>query len=163
MNAFLRKMTPEEFSVFCADSVASCADDLMRSSPITKEEALRIAEEEFRRELPQGLDTPDHFLMTILDSESGCDVGIIWYLLEWTDGVKQVFLSDLLIREKQRNKGYASAALRAMELNAKRNGCIESVLYVWSHNPAARALYTKAGYLPFRETAEGLYMKKSLC
>lgn len=163
MNAFIRKMTPEEFSAFRAESVASYADDLMQTSTLTREEALSKAGEDFRQELPQGQDTPDHFLMTILDSESGCDVGIIWYLQEWTDGVKQVFLSDLLIRENQRNKGYATAALGAMEMNAKRDGCAESVLYVWGHNPAARALYTKAGYLPFRETAEGLYMKKSLC
>lgn len=163
MKAVLRKMTPEEFTAFCAKSVTSYAADLMRDDSLSETEALRIAEEEFQNELPKGTDTPDHFPMTVLSTESGCPVGIIWYMYEWTNGVRQVFLNDLLIDEPHRRQGFASAALRAMEQNAAGDGCTESVLYVWNHNPAGSSLYAKAGYLPFREEENGRYMKKSLC
>ena len=89
-------------------------------------------------------------------------VGIIWYLFEMTDGIKQVFLSDFIIKEEERRKGYAYAALIEMEGEAKRNGCVESIIYVWKHNSPGINLYTKCGYVAFRELDDGMYMKKGI-
>lgn len=76
------------------------------------------------------------------------------------DGVKQVFLSDFIIKEEECRKGYASAALIEMEQDAWRNECAESVIYVCKHNPSGINLYTKCGYVAFRELDDGMYMEK---
>ena len=90
------------------------------------------------------------------------NVGVIWYLFEMTDGIKQVFLNDFIIKEEERRKGYASGALTEMEQDAKQNGCVESVLYVWNHNLLGSNLYTKYGYAISKEMDEGMYMKKTI-
>lgn len=98
--------------------------------------------------------------MVIEDLQDARPVGVIWYLFEWTDGVKQVFLNDFVIKQEERRKGYATAALQEMERDAQANGCTESITYVWKHNPPGIKLYRKCGYTTFREMDDGMYMKK---
>ena len=93
--------------------------------------------------LPERNGTSDNFVMMIEDAQSGDAVGYIWYLYEFHDGVKQVYLSDFMIYEKERRKGYATAALTAMERNALKDDCSQSILFVWKHNPIGVNLYTK--------------------
>jgi ribosomal protein S18 acetylase RimI-like enzyme len=158
----LRKMSKNEYADFCEYSIKDYAIDLQKEHDISLEESVKQAEEEFTDMLPQGLDTKDNALMIIEDYETGKDVGIIWYLFEVTDGISHTFLSDFIIKEEDRRKGYAIAALDAMEDDARNQGCIESRLYVWTHNPPGLNLYKKCGYVTFREVRGGMYMKKSL-
>lgn len=162
MNVTLQKMTPAEFSAFCDSSAADYAADLLKSQPLSPKDALAQAKKELADMLPQGADTPDHFLMTIQNAENGQPVGLIWYLYEHTDGVKQVFLSDFLIYEAHRRKGCATAALHEMARLARADGCTESIIHVWEHNPAGISLYEKCGYVPFRQADGGVYLKKKI-
>ncbi len=162
MKVQLREMSEEEFKKFCEYSINDYANDLMKSSVITMEEALAEAKKEFAEMLPNGLGTQDNALRIIVDAAEKKAVGIIWYLFEMADDIKQVFLSDFIIKEEERRKGYASAALAEMERDARRNGCAESVIYVWRHNPPGINLYTKCGYVTFRELDDGMYMKKRI-
>ncbi|MBE5778040.1 MAG: GNAT family N-acetyltransferase [Clostridiales bacterium] len=162
MKILLRKMTPCEFENFCACSAKAYAADLQNDEGISEQEALAQALQELKSELPQGADTPGHCLMMVVNRQSGDVVGFLWYLYEFTEGVKQVFLSDILIYETERRKGFATAALAEMERLAGRDGCKESIVYVWKHNPQGIRLYTKAGYRPLRELDGGIYLKKVL-
>lgn len=162
MEVWLREMSEEEFKIFSEYSINDYVNDLMKSSVITMEEALAEAKRQFAEMLPNGLRTQDNALRIIADAAEEKAVGIIWYLFEMTDGIKQVFLSDFIIKEEERRKGYASAALAEMERDARRNGCAESVIYVWKHNPPGISLYTKCGYVTFRESDDGMYMKKRI-
>lgn len=72
---------------------------------------------------------------------------MVTVLFEMTDDVKQVFLSDFIIKEEERRKGYASAALADMEQDARRNGCSESIIYVWKHNLPGINLIPNVGML----------------
>ena len=38
----------------------------------------------------------------------------------------------------------------------------ESIIYVWKNNSPGINLYTKCGYVAFRELDEGMYMKKRI-
>lgn len=105
------------------------------------DEALIQAQREFEEMLPNGLETKDNILRFIVDAAEEKSVGVIWYLFEMTDGVKQVFLSDFIIKEEERRKGYASAALIEMEQDAWRDECVESIIYVWKHNLPGFNLY----------------------
>ena len=98
-----------------------------------------------------------------IENESGRKIGWIWYEYETdAEGIRQVFLADLLIFEPEWQKGYASAALGEMNARAKADGCARSVLFVWAHNSSGKALYEKCGYKPAGERNGGIYMVKNL-
>lgn len=162
MEVQLREMSKDEFKIFFENSIFDYANDLMKSSNITMDEARIQAQGEFEEMLPNGLETKDNVLRIIVDVAEQKTVGIIWYLFEMTDDIKQVFLSDFIIKEEERRKGYASITLIEMERDARKNGCAESIIYVWKNNPPGINLYTKCGYVAFRELDDGMYMKKRI-
>lgn len=162
MQIRLREMSEKEFKVFFEYSVNDYANDLVKSANITMGEALMQAKGEFAEMLPNGVSSKDNALRIIVDAVEEKVVGVIWYLFEMTDGIKQVFLSDFIIKEEERQKGYASVALTEMEQDAKKNGCTESIIYVWKHNLRGINLYTKCEYGVFKELDDGMYMKKGI-
>ena len=157
----LRRMTSPEFDVFAKYSTRDYANDLTLNQEMEAAAAIMQARTEFSDMLPAGADTPENALMVI---EEDCQpVGAIWYLYEFADGARYVFLSDLVIRPDERRKGYAAAALAEMEKDAIAHGCPECRLYVWNGNRAGLNLYTKCGYSIFRQADDGVYMKKTNC
>lgn len=119
MQVKLRKMNVQEFDAFYTHSINDYAKDLMKEQEVAFEDALYQAKTEFSKMLPDGLDTRNNALMVIEDLAAGRTVGVIWYLYETTDGINQVFLSDFVIKEEERRKGYATAALQEMEHGAE--------------------------------------------
>lgn len=162
MKVRLRNMSLQEFEAFREYSTNDYAKDLMKDQNLSPENALEQAVTEFADMLPEGVKTKDHSLMMIEDEDSQKNVGIIWYLYEITEGTKQVFLNDLLIYQEERRKGYAMAALSEMVHNAAEDGCRQSIIYVWKHNPPGVNLYRKCGYVTFRELEGGMYMRKEI-
>ena len=159
----MRKMTGEEYRRFREYSVSDYAEDLIKGEGLDREQARKKAEAEFSGALPGGPDTDGQFLMAVESAKTGKEVGWIWFSYEEGDGgTRQVFLSDFLIYEAERRKGYAKAALREMERMAKNGGCAESVLYVWEHNIPAFSLYRECGYTAAGKGEGGIYMKKVL-
>lgn len=162
MKVVLRKMTLQEYNSFYEYSVNNHANELMREMNISFEDALNKTEAELKEMLPADLDTVDNTLMVIEESTEGRNVGFMWYLYEEIDGIKQVFLSDFVIKKDERRKGYATAALNQMKMNAKEYDCKESVLFVSKDNISAIKLYSSCGYIPFREYGDGIYMKMQI-
>ena len=160
----LRKMTEAEFQHFRVFSIADYAEDLIRGQDLSREQALRDSEENFSALLPDGLDTEGSFLMEIEDPQRGKDVGWIWFF--FTPGEDEdtslVFLSDFLIDEEERRKGYATAALHEMNRIAKAAGCRRSTLCVREHNPGGKSLYETCGCLPAESAEGGICMIKGL-
>ena len=154
----LRKMTEEEFLRFKEYSTADYAKDLMHEEGLDENQATAMAVKDFEAALPNGPETQEQFLMTIEEVQNHMTVGCLWFHYE----EQQVFLDDFLIHEAERRKGYATAALLEMERMAKADGCTESVLFVWNHNPEAAALYQKCGYRKSSRLDGGSYMKKQL-
>lgn len=162
MEIELRKMTAAEYAEFYEWSFNNHVKELVRDTNISTEEAIKQTVTEVQDMLPDGIDTEDNYLMTIVDSLNKKSIGFIWYLYEKTDGIQQSFLCDFFINEPERLNGYASKALTSMEHNASGYGCQESFLFVAKENEAARNLYAKCGYSFLRELDEGMYLKKKL-
>lgn len=158
----LRNMTQDEYRRFKAYSIADYANDLMKSHGFHREQALKQSTEEFENMLPKGHETDGQFLLTIEDTQRRKAVGLIWFFYEMDHGTRQVWISDFLIHDGERRKGYATAALSEMERMAKTAGCTESALYVWDHNQAGCNLYQKCGYGIAAKKAGGSVMKKVL-
>ena len=158
----LRRMTNEEFESFYGWSIEHQAKELMEELHISQEEAISETIKEVAEILPDGVDTPHNYFMTIVDSDSDENIGFVWTLHEVTGDRKQSFICDLAIWGSNRRKGYASAALCLLENQAAEAGCAESVLFVKDDNAAAKALYKKCGYQVLRQHGYGKYMIKQL-
>lgn len=158
----LRKMTADEYLRFKAYSIADYANDLMSGKGFDREQALKVSQAEFSEVLSEGQETEGQFLMTVEETKMGKNVGWIWFFCEEDGDIRQVWLSDFLIYEEERQKGYAKAALTEMERTAKTAGCVRSVLYVWDHNLPGRSLYQKCGYVTALRKEGGSVMRKDL-
>ena len=61
-----------------------------------------------------GLETPGHHFFSIVEEQSGQEVGCIWYGLLEEAGQTIAFVYDFLIYEEHRRKGYGLQALQAL-------------------------------------------------
>ena len=157
----IRKMTVSEYEEFYRRSFAHHVLELMEQLDMSKEDAEKETAEELASMLPDGMDTTDNHLMSIVD-DNGVQAGFIWTLHEYNGDVKQSFLCDIEVYEPYRRRGCAAAAVGLMEEFARNEGCSESVLFVADDNTAANALYERCGYSFLRRMEYGRYMKKSL-
>ena len=162
MSIKIRKMTNDEFEKFYQWSVTDHARELMEEAQMTQDEAVKKSKAEVAQMLPEGLDTEDNYLTSVVEEDNGEVVGFIWTLHEETAGKKQSFVCDFVIWDSKRRKGYGTAAMRLAEKNAREAGCVESVLFVADGNDVARTLYQKCGYQILRQAEYGTYMIKQL-
>ena len=160
MPITIRNMTQQAYDAFYRWSVKQHTAELMEQKCLPCKEASKEASKELAGMLPDGLNTGNNFLMSIVNGDEM--IGFIWTLHEETNGKKQCFLCDFAIWEEYRRKGYAAQALRLMEKEAIHAGCQECVLYVADRNLAARALYEKCSYKLLRQAGSGKYMRKEL-
>ncbi|MGC8563178.1 MAG: GNAT family N-acetyltransferase [Thermoplasmata archaeon] len=98
-----KSMAKDEFSAYWKYSVDSWKRDMRKAGLIDKDIPYEKAEEQVRKFLPNGMDTPEHYLMHILNGEE--TIGSIWFEIRYM-GVKEAYLWDIIIDEKYRGKGY---------------------------------------------------------
>ena len=162
MSVMIRGRTEKEYEAFCRMSIAHHVAERMEECAMPQDDATIQAKIEFAGMLPDGLNTKNHYLMTIVEEGNKEVVGFIWTIHEYTDGLKQSFVCDFVILDSKRRNGYAAATLSLTEKMALEAGCLESVLYVAENNYPAKAIYRKCGYQFFRQMEYGQYMKKQL-
>lgn len=141
----LVQMTEPDFQAYLARAIQEYAQDKVQAGNWSQGEALERSRKEFENYLPQGIQTPENYLFSLLN-EKGEKVGFLWYAtLPKQPGL--AFIYDFEIYEPFRRRGYASQALAALEQDAKARGAKQIELHVFGHNTAARLLYRKAGYI----------------
>lgn len=156
----LEPMSPVEFAAFWEESFQHHVRELTEQEGLSQEQARAETERELSEMLPDGLDTPDNYLLTVC--AGGRNVGFLWFLTELHKNTRQAFLCDFAIHPTERRKGYAQSALEKWEAKAHSLGCRECVLFVSDTNPAARALYDKCGYRAARKHGYGEYRIKCI-
>lgn len=144
MKTQLRPMTQPEFDAFLARSIPEYAADNVRAGYWAESEALERSRKEFERFLPQGLQSPDHYLFTVYDD--GTPVGVIWMKANLERPIKSGFIFELYIDESQRGKGYGKQAMLLIEDQARALGLESIGLHVFAVNEVARNLYERVGY-----------------
>lgn len=137
-------MSEGAFERFLAEVVDEYAAEHVRGGRWTAEEAPEAARATYAELLPQGVNTPDHYLRVIVDAGSGDRVGVIWY---WHERQRErVFLYDIVIDAEKRRQGFAEQALLRLEEETRKLGASQVLLHVFGHNMAARRLYEKMGF-----------------
>jgi len=137
-------MSPERYVTWRAYSVAGYAEDNVKSGRWSEDEALAQSEAAFQHYLPQGIDTPDHHLWSVIDS-AGDDVGVLWLGTERRPGYG--FIYDIEMDPDRRGQGYGTATLAALDDWCRANAISTIGLHVFAHNTGAWQLYKRMGYV----------------
>lgn len=108
-------------------------------------EAQTKTDSDFKRLLPNELDTPDNYIFSIKLDEI-----LIWKVSRFaTCGAlnnRKAFIYDIFIDNNFRGKGYGKKTMELLEVEVKKLGLNHIGLHVFGHNHAARSLYQKMGY-----------------
>jgi ribosomal protein S18 acetylase RimI-like enzyme len=140
-------MTNPEYAAWLEESIPAYAADKVASGQWTEEESLARSKKENDELLPQGLQTPDNHLFTIVDSKSAA-VGMLWFAVKTKFNARIAFVFDVSVNPDRQRQGHATRAFEDLEDEVQRLGLSGIALHVFGHNAGARALYTKLGYEP---------------
>lgn len=143
----IRPMTAAEYAAWTQQTVPAYAAEKVASGAWAAADALDRARQEFESLLPDGQDTKDHFLYTVLSAED-TPVGVLWFAVTDRANARIAYLYNIEIFPEHRRRGHAQRALHALETEAGRLRLGGIALHVFGHNQAAQALYAKLGYLP---------------
>ncbi|MFZ0891951.1 MAG: GNAT family N-acetyltransferase [Thermoplasmata archaeon] len=152
----LEPMSPEQLEEWLPGSIQRYADGHVQNGGWDPADALENSKNEHTKLLPNGVDTPDHYLRILLDASSGSRVGEVWYMLQHDGKLTRIWIYWIGIDEKFRRHGYAEATLHRLDEEAQRLGADRVALHVFGDNNAARSLYSKLGY----ETTNVVMTKK---
>jgi ribosomal protein S18 acetylase RimI-like enzyme len=140
-------MTQSEYAVWLAETIPAYAADKVASGQWAEDAALELSKKEYGELLPQGPETPENHLFTILDKEA-VPVGVLWFAVKTKFNARIAFVLDVSVAEGRRRQGHARRALLALEDEVHRLGLSGIALHVFGHNTGAQALYAKLGYRP---------------
>ena len=146
-------ITQLQFDAFLARSIPEYAAEHVRAGQWAESEALEKSRKEFEELLPEGLQTKDNYLYTLVDEQN--IVGMIWMKVK-TNPSKIGFIYDVFIEEKFRGKGYGKSLMLLLEEKAREMQLKSLDLHVFGSNRVARNLYEGLGY----ETTNVLMSKK---
>ena len=143
----LRPMTEAEYLAWQEATIPAYAADKVASGQWAKEDALELSRKEYQQLLPEGLDTQDNFLFTILDLQSR-PVGMLWFAVKTKFAAKVAYVFDVNVWPERQREGHALRAFVALEDEVQRLGLSGIALHVFGHNTGAQALYAKLGFHP---------------
>lgn len=139
-------MSDELFQKELEGWIRNYASEKARAGNWKEEESLDLSRKEFRKLLPDGLNTEGHYIMSLRETGSQQIVGMIWFGIQESNEPPGAFIWDFSIYEQYRGKGYGKQALEALHRKLKEMGTYNVSLHVFGHNKVARSLYEKMGY-----------------
>lgn len=151
----LRPMTKEDYDFWSLRSRMNYAQSKMKSYGMPREEAVKAANAEFERHLPEGKESKDNFLYAAHAENSR--VGFLWLQVRGQNSRRFAYVCDIVVEPDQRGKGYGKEIMIAAEEAAKQMGLAKVGLHVFGNNEPAIALYRSLGYV-----TTDLNMEKSL-
>lgn len=145
LNIKINPMSETEYNIWAPRCLSSYAADKMRTHTLSQTTAEQIAQDDFKRLLPNGLRSDNNFLFSAKD-ESENLVGFIWYCIHKTKGRREAFVYDIIVEEQYRNKGYGKQMMLFAEANVKNSGVNKIGLHVFGFNQTAIRLYKSLNY-----------------
>lgn len=142
----LERMPAADFDAFERECTRAYAADNVSAGRWREPGAPARAQQEFRRLLPDGLDTPDHFIYSLRETATLRSVGFLWFAELEADGVRTGYVYSIHVDAEHRGRGFAKAAIDLVEELGRARGLASVALHVFNHNAAAQALYRSVGY-----------------
>lgn len=140
-----KKMSESDYKLWSDRSKISYALEKQKANGYTDEEAREIAETSFAKLLPQGQNTPDHYLRTVRN-EAGDLVGFYWFAATGAVGNRKAFIYDIIIEENMRSQGFGRKTMELIEAEVRELGLKSVALHVFTNNKVAVGLYESLGF-----------------
>ena len=137
-------MTAGQYRAYRETSDEQYAKDIAESGAMSYEDAVQKAADDFGRLLPQGLETPGHFLFTGYDGDT--EVGMLWLRIEDKADGPHAFGFDFRVLPELRRHGYGRAMMVAAEDFCRGRGVVSIGLSVFGFNRGAQSLYEQMGF-----------------
>lgn len=141
----LKPMTEAELQSYLEPAITEYAYGHVTNGQWVQEEALEKARKEFQELLPEGVNTPNHYLFALVN-ESQQKVGILWFAMRENREQRTAFVYEVQIDEAFRRHGYGSEAFHDLENKVRALGGNRISLHVFGNNHAAQKMYKKLGY-----------------
>lgn len=142
----LAPLSEHDFQLYKERLVQEYASQSVAAGRVEETEAMDWSRRETEKFLPDGLHTRNALLFKIVPTDSrSTTVGYIWCGTD-PGNAKNAFIYDLFIYPEHRRRGYATRALRKLEVLAREEGYNAVALHVYAHNIAATELYGNLGY-----------------
>lgn len=142
----LEPMDEATYAAWREASQRNYAGEKVKAGNWKAEDAERLSLEAFEQLLPKGRETAGHELRA-MRNDAGEWVGHAWYTIEEREQGRVAFIYDIEVYEAHRRRGYARAALAAIDDYAREHDCIGVMLHVFGYNTPARELYRSSGYV----------------
>ncbi len=139
-------MSLEDFDTYMKSAVDNYAKEKQKGEGLTPEAAIKVAKESYAQLLPQGLETQNQFLFSVIDQESKSKIGILWIAKRMNGEIPHAFICDIELVSEKRGQGLGKLLLTLMENEVRKMGCHSIGLHVFGHNATAIALYEKFGF-----------------
>lgn len=139
-------MQEQAFGAFAEACIADYARDNVQAGRWPADGAEARARSAFAQLLPQGLQTPSHFVQEIRDAALPDPVGFVWFAL-LDDGAERTgYVYNIRVEPAFRGRGHAKEALDRVAALVAEQGAHALALHVFSFNTSALALYRSLGY-----------------
>lgn len=146
-------MQQQDFEPYLEQIIPEYAKDHVRNGNWPAEGAVERSRKEILGLVPDGLQTKNQHLFSIVEATDGQKLGMFWVHVDH----QRAFIYDFKIDETLRGKGYGKQAMLALDEKLKSMD-VESVgLHVFGDNLIAQELYKKVGY-----QITGIQMRKVL-
>lgn len=156
-----RNMNAEEFSVYAKWSVKNYADHLIKAGDERfRFKARKAAKSEFNDIFPDGADSAGNYLYVIIN-EDGEKIGVIGYQKSPFEE-NAAFVTENVIKEELRGKGYGKSAFVKLQEDAKEKGFGKMVLNCFKHTPVSYGMYVKNGFEVIEDYGGSVIMEKLL-
>lgn len=144
-RVLLEPLPPSEFDAWAEHSRRGFAAQQVAAGLQPEEEAVASAERGFAELLPDGLATPLHHVLRVVDPTEGA-VGHLWVRVRPTPDEVEGYVYDVELAPEARGRGLGRATMLAAEELARRLGATVMRLNVFGHNTPAIRLYESLGY-----------------
>ena len=157
----LVRMNEYDFNVYAKWSVKNYADHLIKSGDEKfRFKARKAAKSEFNDIFPDGADSADNYLY-VITNENGEKIGVIGYQKSPFEE-NAAFVTENVIKEEYRGKGYGKSAFIMLQEDAKEKGFAKMVLNCFKHTPVSFAMYEKNGFKVIEDYGGSVIMEKFL-
>jgi GNAT superfamily N-acetyltransferase len=146
MSVKFETMSDADYQMYLRRAIPQYAYDQAHCGNWKSDESVGQARAEFLQTLPNGPQTERHFLVTIIETDKGSKVGMMWWAMNQRGDHKIAVLADFFIFSESRRKGYEVEALTSLMEEAGRLGAERIELQVFAHNSDDITMYKENGF-----------------
>jgi len=140
----LKPMDGSRYEAWMQYSIREYANANIESGRWDAADAVDKAKCAHLEQLPDGLDTTDHYVFELFNDEKY--LGYLWVFVDTSAAVPSAFIYDIEIITGERGKGLGKLAMLALENWCKNRGIQRLGLNVFAFNEQAIKLYQGLGF-----------------